>query len=262
MNNTRIRVLQISDPHLFANPDATLIGVNTSATLDEVLTTIQRDYPNMASLLVTGDLSQDHSQASYGHLQEKLSKIAAPHYWLPGNHDRPDLMAAISPFAMQKRVILGNWQIVMLNTQAEGEVSGFLSTTELQRLDSYLKESPDRHTLLACHHHPAPINSQWMDDIMLQNPDDLAAIIARHQNVKGIIHGHVHQAREYAFCHLPVMATPSTCVQFAPESDVFRVDTRQPGFRVLDLLADGQIETLVVRVGTEPMQVDLAANGY
>ncbi len=262
MNTSRIRVLQITDPHLFADPTATLMGINTSETLDEVLAKIMNDYQEIACLLVTGDLTQDDSETSYRHLEAKLSKLDAPQYWLCGNHDQPDLMEAINPSAMQKRVTLESWQILMLNTQVEGEVFGYLSQTELDLLDTYLKQAPEKHTLLAIHHHPAPINSQWMDNIMLKNPEDLAQVISQHTNVKGMIHGHVHQAKKYDFCNIPVMATPSTCVQFAPGSDDFQADTKQPGFRVLDLLPDGQIETRVVRVGEEPMKVDLKSSGY
>lgn len=253
MNTTRIRVVQISDPHLFADSGSALMGVNTSETLDEVLAKIQNDYQEPDCLLVTGDLTQDDSEASYHRLKEKLLKIHAPSYWLQGNHDQPHLMEAVNPSAMQKQIILGNWQIVLLNSQVEGETHGYLSDTELKLLDTCLKKDPDKHTLLALHHHPVPINSRWMDRIMLKNPDDLARVITPHDNVRGIIHGHVHQARKYQFCDLPVMATPSTCVQFVPESDDFQADTKQPGFRVLDLLPDGQIETCVARVSDLPM---------
>lgn len=262
MSTARIRILQITDPHLFADSRSTLMGVNTSATLDKVLAKVQSDYQDATCLLVTGDLTQDDSEASYLHLKEKLSKLRAPSYWLRGNHDQPDLMNAISPSSMQKQVILGKWQILLLNTQVDGEVYGYLSEAELKLLDNYLAQEPDKHCLLALHHHPAPINSQWMDSIMLKNPDDLARVLSRHHHVRAIIHGHAHQARDYNFCTLPVMATPSTCVQFAPESDEFLADTRQPGFRVLDLLPDGRIESLIVRISDNPMKVDTKSNGY
>lgn len=252
MGTSRFRVLQITDPHLFADPISTLMGINTSKALDNVLTKIVNDYQEIACLLVTGDLTQDGSKESYLNVEAKLSKLNTPNYWLCGNHDQPDLMEAISPSAMQKRITLGNWQILMLNTQVAGDASGYLSEMELKLLDTYLKQSPEKHTLLAIHHHPTPINCRWMDDIMLKNPEGFAQVISQNTNVKGIIHGHVHQARKYDFCNIPVMATPSTCVQFAPNSDDFQADTRQPGFRVLDLLPNGQIETRVVRVCNKP----------
>lgn len=262
MSTARIRVIQITDPHLFADSSLTLMGINTSATLDDVLAKIQDDYQDALCLLVTGDLTQDDSEASYQHLKDKLSKLNIPCYWLRGNHDQPDVMNAISPSSMQKQVILGKWQILLLNTQVDGEVFGYLSNTELELLDNYLAQDADKHCLLALHHHPAPINSLWMDSIMLKNPEDLARVLARHNNVSAIIHGHVHQARDYEFCNIPVMATPSTCVQFAPESDKFLADTKQPGFRVLDLFPDGRVKSQIVRTSDKPMRIDLESKGY
>ncbi|ELT94305.1 hypothetical protein CAPTEDRAFT_110119 [Capitella teleta] len=262
MSTARIRVIQITDPHLFADSNSTLMGINTSATLDGVLAKVQDDYQDIECLLVTGDLTQDDSKASYYHLKDKLSALNVPSYWLSGNHDQPDLMNAIHPSAMEKQVLLGEWQILLLNTQVDGEVFGHLSSTELELLEKYLVQEPTKHCLLALHHHPAPINSLWMDSIMLKNPDDLARVLSRHNNVRAIIHGHVHQARDYEFCNIPVMATPSTCVQFAPESDKFLADTRQPGFRVLDLFPDGRIKSQIVRTSDKPMRIDLESKGY
>ena len=44
------------------------------------------------------------------------------------------------------------------------------------------------------------------------------------------------------------MSTPSTCLQFLPNSDSFAVDSRPPGYRWVDLMANGRIDTEVVWV--------------
>ncbi len=244
-----IDVLQITDTHLFADPGVTHKGVNTSASLERVLGVIERDHQHAACVLVTGDLSQDETEDSYRRLHDRLSVFDVPCYWLAGNHDLPDLMAAVNPAALRTQVIFANWQIVLLNSRMAGAVFGHLDDTQLQLLATALQQNPDKHTLLALHHHVAPVNSSWMDGSLVQNADELARVLAPHSNVRGIIHGHVHQAREYTFANVPVMATPSTCVQFAPNSDEFLLDTRSPGFRVLKLHDNGEIESNVVRVG-------------
>ncbi len=244
-----IDVLQITDTHLFADPSAVLKGVNTSATLERVLGVIERDHQQAACMLVTGDLSQDETAESYHRLRDRLSALGMPSYWLPGNHDRPDLLAAANPTALQTQLIFGNWQILLLNSRVAGEVFGYLDDAQLQLLTTALQQNPDKHTLLALHHHVAPVASAWMDGSLVQNADALARVLALHSNVRGIIHGHVHQAKEYTFANLPVMATPSTCVQFAPDSDEFLLDKQRPGFRILKLHDDGKIVSKVVRVG-------------
>ena len=41
------------------------------------------------------------------------------------------------------------------------------------------------------------------------------------------------------------MCTPATCMQFKPRND-FATDDRPPGYRVIDLLANGSIASEVV----------------
>jgi Icc protein len=45
---------------------------------------------------------------------------------------------------------------------------------------------------------------------------------------------------------LRLLSTPSTCAQFRPGSDSFAIDERPPGYRWLDLRADGRLDTEVV----------------
>ena len=218
---TMIQVIQITDTHISSDHEAILKGINPVKTLQTIVKKIKEDYPALSCLIVTGDLTQDKSTGSYTYLKELLSTINAPSYWLAGNHDQIDLMRAINPAAMQRLVDLGSWQVVLLNTQVTNKVVGYISDIELSFLDSCLSKNPTKHTLIALHHHPVPIQSTWMDRIMLMNPESLSEIILLHKNVKAIIHGHVHQLREYQFCNLPLMATPSTCVQFAPGTQNF-----------------------------------------
>ena len=58
------------------------------------------------------------------------------------------------------------------------------------------------------------------------------------------------------------MATPSTCVQFLPQSATFAVDNAAPGYRWLSLYEDGSLETGVERISEIPGAVDLASAGY
>ena len=59
-----------------------------------------------------------------------------------------------------------------------------------------------------------------------------------------------------------LLASPSTCVQFAPGSEEFQVDTTAPGYRWLRLHADGRLETGVSRVTGIHFEVDYSVKGY
>jgi len=45
-----------------------------------------------------------------------------------------------------------------------------------------------------------------------------------------------------------ILGTPSTCIQFKPGQDAFCLDDTSPGYRWMELLADGSIRTEVVRI--------------
>jgi Icc protein len=95
----------------------------------------------------------------------------------------------------------------------------------------------------------------------LQNSEDLFAVLDRHPQVKLVIFGHIHQNFQQQRQDVEYLGTPSTCVQFEPQSSNFSLDNMQPGFRLLDLYPDGTWKTQVERV-VYGHQLDLAATGY
>jgi len=103
------------------------------------------------------------------------------------------------------------------------------------------------------HHHPIDSGSRWLDTVGLVNASAFLDITDRHLGVRGILWGHVHQShdslRSNAHGVVRLMATPSTCVQFLPKSDDFMLDTLPPGFRTLELHADGRIDSQVRWLG-------------
>jgi len=93
-----------------------------------------------------------------------------------------------------------------------------------------------------------PLNSRWLDELALYNAAELLSVVDRSPQVRGVLAGHVHQASDLSRNGVRYLTTPSTCFQFLPAVNSFSVDTRPPGLRWLDLLADGRIETEVAWV--------------
>jgi Icc protein len=56
----------------------------------------------------------------------------------------------------------------------------------------------------------------------------------------------VHQNYDALRKGVRLLATPSTCAQFLPNSDDFALDPRPPAYRTLELRADGSLLTEVV----------------
>ena len=168
----RVRILQITDTHLFAQKHEALLGVNTWESYQAVLEAIRPHQHEFDLIVATGDLAQDQSSAAYQHFAEGIASFRAPCVWLPGNHDSQPAMysalqdAGISP---AKRVFIGEqWQILLLDSQVFGVPHGELSEFQLEWLERKLADAPERHTLLLLHHHPLPAGCSWLDQHSLR----------------------------------------------------------------------------------------------
>jgi len=244
-----MRLLHITDPHLHADPAASMRGVRTDATLQAVLAHALAAPEPPAAILATGDLVQDETRAGYERFRALLAPCGLPVYCVPGNHDAPAVMAEVlagPPFQLGGSVALPGWQLVLLNTYARNDDGGHLAGAELAQLRDALAAHPATPAIVALHHHPVPMGSRWLDTVALRNPADLFAVIAAHPQVRALVWGHVHQASDRRQGGLRLLSTPSTCAQFRPGSDDFALDDRPPGYRWLDLGADGSLSTEVV----------------
>ncbi|MBF2051687.1 MAG: 3',5'-cyclic-AMP phosphodiesterase [Elainella sp. C42_A2020_010] len=259
-----LQVVQLSDTHLFADPNRELLGLSTADSLKTVLDSVRQIQPKPDLLLLTGDLSQDESAKSYERLRDLLEPLQIPAYWLPGNHDYPPLMAQIlvTPFIATDKVFQGGgWNFILLNSMATGKVYGELSAASLDWLEQQLQQCPVQPTLIALHHPPCPIGSNWMDQIGLRHPEALFAVLDRYEQVKLVLFGHIHQEFTATRAGVQYLGCPSTCVQFKPQETNFAIDDQRPGFRLLSLYPGGEFTTTVKRVNYQPLP-DLAATGY
>ena len=152
----------------------------------------------------------------------------------------------------------------MLDSQVPGEVGGELGPLELSLLEEALQAAAeaDLFTLVCLHHQPVKIGCQWLDQQMVADAADFFAVLERFPGVRGVLWGHVHQQIDRRRGQIQLMASPSTCVQFAPDSVDFKADPAPPGYRWLDLDEDGTLHTGVSRVSGVTFNVDLESGGY
>ncbi|MEN9263964.1 MAG: phosphodiesterase [Gloeomargarita sp. GMQP_bins_44] len=256
-----VRVVQLTDTHLFADPQQTLLGCNTRATLKAVVAAVVDYAPDL--VLLTGDLSQDGSPASYRQLVAALRPLDCPLYWLAGNHDARDTLAAVvtgDRWRPEKRFTWGGWYFVLLDSTVPGEVGGYLQGAEMAELARELAQQT-APTLIALHHPLFPVGSPWLDGSRVANPEVFWSVVDAHPQVRVVICGHVHQEQTWQRRGVTYYSTPSTCLQFAPGAATFTVDSALPGFRWLELWPDGQCRSGVVRVPC-PVTVEQGAGGY
>ncbi|MCG8156139.1 3',5'-cyclic-AMP phosphodiesterase [Brenneria goodwinii] len=265
-SGARIRILQITDTHLFAGEHETLLGINTYRSYHSVLNAIQAQQYAFDLIVATGDLAQDHSLEAYRHFSRGIRQLSAPCVWLPGNHDfQPAMFDTLDEEGIEpsKHVLLGDkWQIILLDSQVFGVPHGELSDYQLDWLERSLQSQPDRFTLLLLHHHPHPSGCNWLDQHSLRNAHNLAAVLDRYPLVNTVLCGHIHQELDLEWHGKRLLATPSTCVQFKPHCTNFAIDDVAPGWRYLDLMPDGRLETEVFRLAGSEFLPDMDSDGY
>ena len=249
-------VLQITDIHLRAADGDTLLGVNTwdsvAAVVDQALAERRPD-----ALLVTGDIAHDPLPDLYLAFHRWLQdRYDGPLLALPGNHD---VLGNMGPLASRDRLLLPGWHIVALDSHVDNEPQALVSDADLAVLEAACADAGGEHVLVATHHPPVEIGCPWLDKDRIQNGLELLEWMAEHSTVKAMVFGHAHQELEFTHRHLRLLGTPSTCIQFEPGSRTFAVDERKPGYRWLELWADGTVTSRVRRVEDYPLTIDRTA---
>jgi Icc protein len=243
-----VRLIQFSDTHLQGDPAASLRGVACLPALQAAIADAAHRCHRADGILLTGDLVQDDPEG-YRWIRHVFGGYDVPVMCLAGNHDLPDHMRASlaqAPFRVGGEVEMGRWVIVLLDTWVQHSAGGRIGAAQLARLREVLQLQRNKHVLICLHHHPVVIRSRWLDQVGLDDAEAFMAIVREHSNVRGVLWGHVHQSLD-SFVHgVRFMASPSTCAQFLPGSKDFAIDDRPPGYRVLELMADGSIATEVV----------------
>jgi Icc protein len=261
-----LHVVQVTDTHLKAQEGGTLLDLDTDFSLRHVIELVGANRSGIDLVLGTGDISDQGSAEAYVRANSYFQQLGAPVMWLAGNHDRADTMASILGTNGQLDSVAesDHWQLVLLNSQIPGEVGGRLGSNQLQFLEQCLAEAEQkgRHSLVCLHHQPLVMGSAWIDEQMIEDADAFLQIIDRFSSVRGVLWGHVHQQLDIQRNSVKFMSTPSSCIQFAPGSEDFKLDSTAPGYRWLELYPDGSIETGVERVEGVKFEVDMESDGY
>ncbi len=244
------RVLQLTDLHLRDPSGSTLLGVDTEASFLQTLEYALQEGGPPDLLLLTGDLAEDPSPQCYQRLQAELQRLPFPSLCIPGNHDDPKVMAQ-HLLSDEKGIVtqyqLGPWTLIGINSARPNLPSGFIRQDELERLRQIIDQAQGPYALIALHHHPVESGSPWMDRMRLMNAEDLLNVVLASPKGRGLVFGHIHQEMDVSWGSLRLLGTPSTCVQFAPGADAFRLDQKPTGYRWLILKNEGDIDSRVVR---------------
>ncbi len=227
-----MRIGQITDLHIGFEPDNP--DEENGRRLAAVLGRLAQIGADL--VLATGDLTERGDAASYRRLRAILDASGLPVLPLVGNHDRRDAFDAIIPgFRADDGFVhhvsdLGGLRIIALDTLEEGRHGGAFCTARARWLEARLAEAPDRPTLVALHHPPVETGIGWMTSLRTAPwAARLAAVLARHQQVRLLVAGHIHRAMASTFASRPIIVCPAAAPQLA--LDLTPIDPAVPDGR-------------------------------
>ena len=229
-------------------------GIATQASLQRVLGHYADSGWRAERAVITGDLIQDDSAAAYDRFRKLLLPLNMRMHCVPGNHDVRELMRKVCcapPFSYCAYEEIGDWLIIGLDSCVTDSAGGHVEIGELERLSDVVAQCGAEHVMVYLHHPPVTMGSTWLDSVGMKNGEEFLQSLESLQKVRLAVFGHVHQNYDAMHHGIRVMATPSTCRQFLPESDEFAVDDRPPAYRRISLLPDGNCETEIIWIDDE-----------
>ena len=232
-----MRILHLSDLHLCSSPDAIIYGVNPYENLMRAIRKIQ-NISGIDLCVITGDISNDGSQASYELADNALSILPFPVYVTNGNHD--DYQNLIGhrhgKLLSQPMISLQGVDFLFLNSVALAEdgrnrSKGLLSDKELERVKR-IKDQKNPTIILM--HHPVLTTNSWMDKRILINREELLSVVASMPQVIAVLSGHNHRSFKRNIGHCLFSTSPSVSTSY---SDYLRPyeEAHSPGFDMFSI---------------------------
>jgi 3',5'-cyclic-AMP phosphodiesterase len=250
-----IRIVQLSDLHLFADPGERLFGIPTRETLLEVVAHVQEHAGRVDHLVVTGDHTHDELPETYAAVREILEPWLDRLWQVPGNHDDRavlrtgfgDRIAGAGAERVQFSFDAGGWLCLGLDTQVPGLVKGRLEEAQIGWIRERLAGHMPAGAILFMHHPPVLLGCSWMDTIGLDGRELLQDLLREDERIRLVCCGHVHHESCHEVGAASVVTTPSTGLQFDPAGETTTFALDPPGYRVIEL-DGGRCSTRVVRL--------------
>lgn len=234
-------VLQLSDTHLRATAGDQVFGRDPDERLAVVLDAWRASGQTADLVLLTGDLSDDGSTAGCERLAEAVAALDAPVFAIPGNHDQPDVVAAV--WGGRDIAEVGAWLVVGVDTTVPGQVHG---AVDVPAVMAQLDALDGRPVLLALHH--PPVSRSTGDQFRLDGADELLEALAQRPQVRAIVAGHLHDAVDLAAPQgLPVLGCPATVIGIIHRGDEMEIaPAATTGARVISLAEDGSLTSRIL----------------
>ena len=240
-----LRILHLSDTHLYGDGRLHYGIVDTLAGLDRVLARAAT-LAEVDVVVASGDLSDDGTADSYRRLTGTLEPWAAERgaaiVYAMGNHDLRDGFEEVLG-ARETVTLVRGFRVVTVDTSVPGAGYGRVSEEQLDRLREVLAEPSENGTVVVLHHPPVAPTTVLFEPLRLVDPEPLLEVCSAG-DVRLILAGHFHHGlvTEAGPAGIPVVVAPAV----ANTTDVLWPPPREravrgAGFAWVHLPAEGPV---------------------
>lgn len=245
-----LRILHLSDTHLYGDGRLHYGIVDTLAALDRVLARAS-SLEAVDLIVASGDLSDDGSAASYRKLKATLEPWAAERgaavVYAMGNHDLPDGFEEVLG-ARETETTVRGFRVVTVDTSVALAGYGRVEEAQLDRLRDLLATPSESGTIVVLHHPPVTPTTVLFESLRLVDSQPLLDTLSEG-DVRLILAGHYHHGllTEAGPAGIPVVVAPAV----ANTTDVLWPAPREravrgAGFAWVQLPDDGPIRAHLV----------------
>jgi 3',5'-cyclic AMP phosphodiesterase CpdA len=224
---TDFTFIHLTDLHLVESEEGQVNGLAPTDRLRRILNRLRAMELSPAFILITGDLVNTGQAAEYqtlNRLLPELQSFGVPVLLGMGNHDarlffRQFILGEAASSEGQPyyhSTLIHGVNVIMLDSHVPNEVHGYLDTTQLAWLADELAKPVAVGHLIALHHPPVSSTVALLEPLGLHNADALAAVVARHDNVLGILSGHIHYNHVARFANTISFTTPAVLYTIDP----------------------------------------------
>ncbi|MBT2504186.1 metallophosphoesterase [Curtobacterium sp. ISL-83] len=222
-------IAHLSDPHLDGSPQRL-------HRLHAVLAQVA-DLPQVDVVLVSGDIADHGEAAEYEQFFDTLPGDV-PVLTVPGNHDlTAPFLAALDNkgrlASLNTTVDVPGLRLIGLDSHIDENDEGELGDAALEHAREQLA-SAQGPVVLALHHPPVAVGHEVMDRFGLTNAEDLADLVHTHENVIGILTGHVHSALATTYAGVPLLGAPGivSTMRLGSKTDPIADPEAMPGLAI------------------------------
>ena len=210
-----MKFIHVTDLHLVPESEM-LWGLKPIEVLDACLADIARHHADASFVAITGDLTDRGEVEAYQLLKRRLDSFPLPAPLMLGNHDDRENFKSVfadasldhGGFVQQVHEEHGGVFLFLDTLKGPPSSAGLYTEERKQWLTQQLDKAGGRPVYLFMHHPPFSIAHELMDTIMLDDPEEFAALLQGH-DVKHIFFGHGHRAVSGVWRGISFSAVPA-----------------------------------------------------